>query len=152
MPSVTRFAFFDGIHVSIYLHECIFMFCISQLLYVRWKQKITWTWSSLWMRIHVGVISPTYTICRPNVLSEMKHSRSVKIKPFQKSKIASKTHIKCYIEPSVAIESLPKSCSVKINLEFRWPVNTKIVIGLLLHVYHCQDLRQRKSALVFSVQ
>ena len=50
VPSVTRFAFFDGIHISIYLHECKFIFCICQLFYVRWKQnenkKYTWTWVS----------------------------------------------------------------------------------------------------------
>ena len=31
VPSVTRFAFFDGIHISMYLHECKFIFCICQL-------------------------------------------------------------------------------------------------------------------------
>ena len=45
MPSVTRFAFFDGIHSSIYLHEYKFIFCICQLFYVRWKKKKTWTWT-----------------------------------------------------------------------------------------------------------
>ena len=39
VPSVTRFAFFDGVHISIYFHECKFIFCICQLFHVRWKQK-----------------------------------------------------------------------------------------------------------------
>ena len=40
VPSVTRFVFFDGIHISIFTFMIVYSFiCISQLLYVRWKQK-----------------------------------------------------------------------------------------------------------------
>ena len=39
VPSVTRFAFFDGIRISIYLHECTFIYLDFSIVLCKMKTK-----------------------------------------------------------------------------------------------------------------